>query len=155
MLYRHRQDRLEVLIVHMGGPFWSRKDDRAWSFPKGEYDEGEDPREVAAREFAEELGSALPAGPSIELGSIDQRGGKSVTAFAQEGDLDVDTLRSNTFEIEWPPRSGRRQEFPEVDRAAWVEPDVARTKLVAGQVPLVARLEAALTERDPSGRSHR
>ncbi len=153
VLYRRRQDRLEVLIVHMGGPFWARKDDRAWSFPKGEYDDGEDPRAVAAREFAEELGSPLPPGPSLDLGSIDQRGGKTVIAYAQEGDLDVDTVRSNTFEMEWPPRSGQLREFPEVDRAAWVQPDVARAKLVAGQVPLLDRLEAVLAGWEQSGGS--
>ena len=149
MLYRRRNGRLEVLIVHMGGPFWARKDARAWSFPKGEFEAGDDPRAVAAREFVEELGSPLPDGPEIELGSVTQGGGKTVTGFAREGDFDVSTMRSNTFELEWPPRSGRRQQFPEVDRAAWVAPDVAREKLVAAQVGLLDRLQAAL----PDGRT--
>ena len=151
MLYRRRNGRLEVLIVHMGGPFWARKDARAWSFPKGEFEAGDDPRAVATREFFEELGSPLPDGPEIELGSVTQRGGKTVTGFAREGDFDVSTMRSNTFELEWPPRSGRRQQFPEVDRAAWVAPDVAREKLVAAQVGLLDRLQAALADGRTDG----
>jgi predicted NUDIX family NTP pyrophosphohydrolase len=153
VLYRHREGRLQVLIVHMGGPFWARKDARAWSFPKGEYEAGEDPRSVAAREFAEELGSPLPDAPVIELGSVAQGGGKTVIGFAREGDFDETSLRSNTFEMQWPPRSGRRQHFPEVDRAAWVEADVAREKLVAAQVDLLDRLEAVLADEPPSGSS--
>lgn len=144
LLYRRRGSGLEVLIGHMGGPFWARRDERAWSIPKGEIGEGEDPWACARREFAEELGSPPPGGEPLELGEVAQKGGKRVLAWALEGDLDADAIVSNTFEIEWPPRSGRRRAFPEIDRAAWVLPDVARARLVAAQVELVDRLEAAL-----------
>ncbi|MBM9478222.1 NUDIX domain-containing protein [Nakamurella flavida] len=136
----------EVLLVHMGGPLWARKDARAWSIPKGEMTPDEDPRQVAAREFAEELGSPLPDGPDIELGSVRQSGGKIVHAVARRADFDAATASSNTFELEWPPRSGRMQSFPEVDRAAWFDLDTAREKVVAGQVPLLDRLAEALRQ---------
>lgn len=146
LVYRRDDDAVRVLLAHMGGPYWSRKDDRAWTIPKGEYGEGEDALEAARREFAEEMGSPPPAAGRYEaLGEVRQSGGKIVTAWAVEGDFDVTTHRSNTFELEWPPRSGRTQRFPEVDRAEWFDLDVATVKLVAGQASFVARL-IALTE---------
>jgi predicted NUDIX family NTP pyrophosphohydrolase len=135
---------VEVLIGHMGGPFWARKDAGAWSIPKGEYGEGEDPFEVAQREFLEELGSPVPSSSFVPLGEVRQSGGKVLTVWAAEGDLDVTTAVSNTFTIEWPPRSGRMQEFPEIDRAAWVTVDAARDLLVKGQIPLLDRLVASV-----------
>lgn len=140
LLFRHGTDGLEVLIAHMGGPFWARKDAGAWSIPKGEYTDGEEPLAAARREFAEEMGSPPPAGDPIALGTVKQSGGKSVTTFAVEGDFDLAGFRSNTFELEWPRGSGRLQEFPEVDRAAWVSVAVAREKLVKGQVPVLDAL---------------
>jgi len=132
---------LEVLLVHPGGPFWAKKDDGAWSIPKGEYPDGEDPRACARREFEEETGTPLPdAAELVELGQIKQKAGKRVTAFAVEGDLDADAIVSNTFELEWPPRSGKRQSFPEVDRAGWFSADEARVKLSSAQAELVDRL---------------
>ena len=144
LLYRREPDgTVAVLLGHMGGPFWARRDDGAWSIPKGEYADGEDPLAVAHREFEEELGSPVPAAEVVPLGEL-RAGGKVLTVWAAEGDLDADATTSNTFELEWPPRSGRVQEFPEIDRAAWVPVDVARTKLVKGQVPLLDRLLAVL-----------
>ena len=144
LLHRSRDSALEVLLVHPGGPFWARKDAGAWSIPKGEHGDDEDPRACALREFEEELGAPAPAaGALTELGTIRQRGGKQVTAFAAEGDLDPAAIRSNTFTIEWPPRSGRMQEFPEIDRAAWFALPEARAKINAGQAELLDRLEAA------------
>jgi predicted NUDIX family NTP pyrophosphohydrolase len=140
LLWRRGAEGVEVLIGHMGGPFWARKDDAAWSLPKGEHGPEEDPLAAALREFAEELGSPVPATDLVPLGSVRQSGGKMLTAWAAEGDLDADAITSGTFSLEWPPRSGRVQEFPEIDRAAWVTVDVARTKLVTGQVPLLDRL---------------
>ena len=148
LLYR-RVPGLEVLIGHMGGPFWARKDDAAWSVPKGEYGDGEEAFAVALREFEEELGSPVPATDFLPLGEVRQAGGKVLTVWAAEGDLDAAAAVSNTFSLEWPPRSGRIQEFPEIDRAAWMTPDEARSKLVRGQVPLLDRLLAALA--DPPG----
>jgi predicted NUDIX family NTP pyrophosphohydrolase len=139
LLFRHGSDGLEVLIAHMGGPFWARKDAGAWSIPKGEYTD-EDPLAAARREFAEEMGSPPPDGEPVALGTVKQSGGKSVTTFAVEGDFDLDGFRSNTFELEWPRGSGRTQEFPEVDRAAWVPVAVAREKLVKGQTPVLDAL---------------
>jgi predicted NUDIX family NTP pyrophosphohydrolase len=144
LLYRRRGPRVEVLIGHMGGPFWVRKDDAAWSIPKGEYAAGDDAFAAALREFEEDLGSPAPAGDFLALGEVKQSGGKVLTVWAAEGDLDAATARSNTFPLEWPPRSGRIQEFPEIDRAAWLSVEEARTKLVRGQVPLLDRLLAAL-----------
>ncbi|MGY1738018.1 NUDIX domain-containing protein [Geodermatophilus sp. SYSU D00684] len=138
LLYR-RTPSVEVLLGHMGGPFWARKDDGAWSFPKGEYADGEDPLAVAHREFEEELGSPVPATSLVPLGEL-RASGKVLTVWAGEGDLDADAAVSNTFTIEWPPRSGRLQEFPEIDRAAWFGVDEARAKLVKGQVPYLDRL---------------
>lgn len=140
--YRIRP-RLEVLLVHPGGPFWCNKDLGAWSIPKGEYAEGEDAEAAARREFAEELGTAVTT-PLIALGTVKQRGGKLVTGFAVELDLDTSSIRSNSFEIEWPPRSGRRQSFPEVDRAEYFARDEAAAKINPGQSPLLERLAARL-----------
>jgi predicted NUDIX family NTP pyrophosphohydrolase len=147
LVYRRRADgEVEVLLGHMGGPFWARKDERAWSIPKGEHPDEEDALAAARREFAEETGTAPPDGPTLDLGEVRQSGGKRVTAWAVEGDLDPDRIESNTFELEWPPRSGRRQEFPEIDRASWFDLETARRKVVKGQVPLLDRLERALGE---------
>lgn len=149
LAYRKRRE-MEVLLVHPGGPFWRNKDLGAWSIPKGEYAEGEDPDTAARREFAEELGLELSM-PLIPLGQVRQRGGKIVTAFAAEFDLDVRSIRSNTFEMEWPPRSGKRQTFPEVDRAEWFTLEVAYDKINAGQRPLLERL-AQVAGSTPSRR---
>jgi predicted NUDIX family NTP pyrophosphohydrolase len=139
-MYRGARLALEVLLVHPGGPLWRNKDDGAWSIPKGEISAGEKPEDVAQREFMEELGIAAH-GPLRLLGEIRQRGGKRVHAFAIKGDLDTRILASNTFEMEWPPRSGRTQTFPEVDRAEWFTLPVARTKILEGQRPLLDRLQ--------------
>jgi predicted NUDIX family NTP pyrophosphohydrolase len=140
LLHRRRDGMREVLLVHPGGPLWARRDAGAWSIPKGEYGEGEDARACALREFEEELGKPLPEGELVELGSVRQRNGKLVTAWAAEGDLDPAGIRSNTFRLEWPPRSGRMQEFPEVDRAQWFELEQAREKLIPAQAALLDRL---------------
>ncbi|MDF2846022.1 MAG: hypothetical protein K0R97_4 [Oerskovia sp.] len=137
---------VEVLLGHMGGPLWARKDERGWTIPKGEHAPDEDPHDAAVREFTEELGSPPPDGPEVELGEVRQRAGKTVRAWARRADLDVSTAVSNTFEMEWPPRSGRRATFPELDRVAWVPLARARELVVAGQVGLLDRLEEALTE---------
>jgi predicted NUDIX family NTP pyrophosphohydrolase len=146
VLYRVRDDVVEVLLGHMGGPLWARKDAGAWTIPKGEIDPDEDARGAALREFAEELGVAPPdgAGPDLDLGTVRQSAGKLVTAWAREADLDAGAIASNTFAIEWPPRSGRLQEFPELDRAGWFALARARGLVVAGQVPLLDRLEELL-----------
>lgn len=140
--YRSRGT-IEVLLVHPGGPFWRNKDLGAWSIPKGEYAGDEDAEIAARREFGEELGLALSV-PLIALGEVRQRGGKLVTAFAAELDIDARSIRSNNFEMEWPPRSGKRQAFPEVDRAEWFALGAAREKINAGQRPLLDRLEQLL-----------
>jgi predicted NUDIX family NTP pyrophosphohydrolase len=140
LLHRLRPAGREVLIGHMGGPFWARKDDGAWSIPKGEYEPGEDPLAVARREFEEELGSAVPTADLLPLGELRTTSSKVMTVWAAEGDLDATACVSNTFDLEWPPRSGRIQQFPEIDRAAWVPVDEARTKLVKGQVGFLDRL---------------
>jgi predicted NUDIX family NTP pyrophosphohydrolase len=140
LLYRGSGATFEVLLVHPGGPFWSRRDAGAWSIPKGEYEEGEDPRACALREFEEETGTPLPPGELLELGDIRQKGGKVVTAWAAEGDLDADAVHSNTFRMEWPPRSGRWATFPEIDRAGWFGVDEARDKLNPAQAEFVDRL---------------
>ena len=140
LLYRH-PDRPEVLLAHPGGPFWAGKDDGAWSIPKGEFGVGEDPEQAARREFREELGVEL-AVPLLPLGEIRQRGGKGVEAFAASCDVDVATIHSNTFQIEWPPRSGRHQAFPEIDRAEWFDLATARDKINEAQRELLERLAA-------------
>lgn len=137
----------ELLIVHMGGPFWKDKDVGGWSIPKGELQNGEEPLPVALREFEEELGAPLPPIELIELGEVKQSSGKRVIAFAGEADFNVDNVRSNTFTIEWPRGSGKQQEFPEIDRAAWVSTEEARVKLVKGQVEFVDRLLDLLGDR--------
>jgi predicted NUDIX family NTP pyrophosphohydrolase len=141
VLHRVRDGVPEVLLVHPGGPFWAKKDAGAWSIPKGEYEEGEDPRACALREFEEELGTPLPPGVELaELGTVKQSAGKVITAFGAAGDLDPEAIRSNTFTVEWPPRSGRMQEFPEVDRAEWFGLEQAREKLNPAQAELLDRL---------------
>ena len=140
LLHRLGPTGREVLIGHMGGPFWAKKDDGAWSIPKGEYEPGEDPLAVARREFEEELGSAVPTADLLPLGELRTTSSKVMTVWAAEGDLDATACVSNTFDLEWPPRSGRIQQFPEIDRAAWVPVDEARTKLVKGQVGFLDRL---------------
>jgi len=138
LLHRTVPSGLEILLGHMGGPYFARRDDGAWTIPKGEYDETEQPLVAARREFAEELGVLPPEGvPYRELGTVRQRNGKRVTAWAVEADLDVTRIASNTFEIEWPPRSGRRQAFPEIDRAGWFDVATARAKMIAGQDALL------------------
>ena len=140
LLYR-RAPGLEILLGHLGGPYFARKDDGAWSIPKGEYDSEEEPLAAARREFTEELGVPPPDGSSYHpLGTIRQRNGKQVIAWAVEADLDVTRIVSNVFEIEWPPRSGRRQSFPELDRAGWFDVETARTKMITGQSALLDRL---------------
>lgn len=138
--YRLRESVLEVFLVHPGGPFWARKDDGAWSIAKGEFAPGGDPLSAARREFTEETGFVANE-PFIDLGSLKQRGGKMVHAFACEADYDPDLITSNTFEIEWPPHSGRRRQFPEVDRAAWFTLEEARAKILLSQAPFLATLE--------------
>ena len=145
VLHRRGADgAVEVLLVHPGGPFWARRDAGAWSIPKGEHGDDEEPLAAARREFAEELGIAAPDGEAAPLGEVRQRGGKLVAAWAVAGDLDPERIVSNRFELEWPPRSGRRQSFPEVDRAGWFPLAQAREKLLAGQLPLLDRLEQLL-----------
>ena len=140
-LYRGSGPELEVLLVHPGGPLWARRDAGAWSLPKGEYEDGEDAVAAARREFAEELGSPPPEGELIDLGEVRQRSGKLVRAWGTPGDLDASQVRSNTFALEWPPRSGRIREFPEVDRAQWFPLAQARERINPAQVPLLDRLE--------------
>jgi predicted NUDIX family NTP pyrophosphohydrolase len=146
LAYRRTDDGVEVLLVHPGGPYWRRKDEAAWSIPKGEIDGlDEDPLEVAVREFGEELGVDPPdVDDAADLGDVRQPGGKVVRAWAIEGAVDVSDVRSNTFEMEWPPRSGRTQEFPEVDRAEWFGPEEARRKILRGQAPFLDRLDELL-----------
>ncbi|SHF73559.1 Predicted NTP pyrophosphohydrolase, NUDIX family [Jatrophihabitans endophyticus] len=144
LLWRRTTGTHEVLVAHPGGPLWARRDERAWTIPKGEYvasgPGAEAPLDAARREFAEELGSPAPPGEPFPLGEVRQRNGKVVVAWAVEGEFDVTTVSSNTFEMEWPPRSGRRQEFPEIDRAAWVDLETAGVRLVAAQTAFLERL---------------
>jgi predicted NUDIX family NTP pyrophosphohydrolase len=146
LLYRMSEDGPEVLLGHPGGPFWARRDDGAWSIPKGEYGEEEQPLTAAIREFAEELGSPVPAGRRLELGTVRLPSGKRLTAYAVRADFDVSAVRSNTFELEWPPRSGRLGQFPEIDRAEWFDVPTARTKLARGQAEFLDRLLALLDQ---------
>jgi predicted NUDIX family NTP pyrophosphohydrolase len=154
LLYRRLAGKPEVLLGHMGGPYFSRKDDGAWSIPKGEYEPEEEPLAAAQREFEEEFGSPPPPGGALhELGAVRQRNGKLVTAWALESDFDVGTVVSNQFEIEWPPKSGKWQSFPEIDRAAWFDIETARRKMVAGQSGLLDELLKHLrSATDPSSR---
>jgi predicted NUDIX family NTP pyrophosphohydrolase len=145
LLFRRRGRDLEVLLGHLGGPFWGRRDAGAWTIPKGEHEDEEGPRDAARREFEEELGVPLPDGPLLELGEVRQSGGKVVTAWAVEGDLDPAEVVPGTFELEWPPRSGRIQSFPELDRVAWFDLEAARPRMVSAQRELLDRLSATLT----------
>ncbi len=150
----HRTDErgaVEVLIAHMGGPFWQRRDAGAWSIPKGEHLAGDDPLEAARREFEEELGVPVPASEFLPLGEVTQAGGKVVSVWAAAGDLDPSTAVSNTFELEWPRGSGRIRTFPEVDRVAWFGVEEARARLVRGQLPFLDRLTRALRATRPPG----
>lgn len=148
LMYRRGGGGLELLLVHPGGPFFRNKDEGAWSIPKGEVGPGEDLLDAAVREFGEEIGTA-PDGPFLALGSAKQKGGKAVHAWAFEGDCDPSAIVCNTFTIEWPPRSGRRMEFPEVDRAAFFGPEEARRKINPGQVPLIDELERIVAAGAP------
>lgn len=151
LLYRGAGPELRLLLVHPGGPFWAKKDLGAWSIPKGEYTEGEEPLACAIREFEEELGSApraIGGDNLLQLGELQQPSGKVIIAFAVEGDFDPSRLKSNLFSMPWPPKTGRLQDFPEVDRAEWFTSDEAREKLVQGQVPFIDRLFARLQERE-------
>jgi predicted NUDIX family NTP pyrophosphohydrolase len=148
LLYRRSRGGLETLLGHPGGPLFGRRDDGYWTIPKGEPD-GEEPLlDVAMREFAEETGHAVPDGPVVDLGSIIQKGGKVVYAWAVEGELDPALAVSNDFTMEWPPRSGLTASFPEIDRVAWFDPTEARARIKATQIPLLERLEAALAAQD-------
>ena len=142
LLYRLRGGHPEFLLVHPGGPFWRNKDDGAWSIPKGEMEAGSDPELTARREFAEELGPGASIGPLRRLGEVRQRGGKRVIAFAGEGEFEPAALASNTFSIEWPPRSGQLRSFPEVDRAEWFDIEAARSKILQAQAEFLDRLLA-------------
>jgi predicted NUDIX family NTP pyrophosphohydrolase len=146
LLFRDASGRLEVLLVHPGGPFWASKDDGAWSIPKGQFEDDEDPLAAARREFEEETGSA-PTGDVLPLEPLRQPSGKVLYAWAINGDFDSRTLKSNTFSMEWPPKSGRQQNFPEVDRAAWFPIEDARRKILKGQAPLLRQLQAKLGDR--------
>ena len=144
LLWRKRDGRLEVLLAHQGGPFWAKKDLGHWTIPKGEVEPGEELEQVARREFAEETGHDAPDRPLVELGEITQKSGKLVLGWAVEGDLDPSTAVSNTYEMEWPPRSGVIRAFPEIDRVEWFDLDQARRKLKAAQVPFLDRLQEVL-----------
>jgi predicted NUDIX family NTP pyrophosphohydrolase len=144
LAYRRKGDFLEVLLVHPGGPFWRNKDNGTWSIPKGEIDASEDPEQAARREFAEELGPVATIGPLESLGEVLRRAGKRVIAFCGEAEFDTSRLVSNTFETEWPPKSGRVQSFPEVDRAAWFDSEAAKAKILAAQFELIDRLKTKL-----------
>jgi predicted NUDIX family NTP pyrophosphohydrolase len=141
LMFRDGESGREVLLVHPGGPFWAKKDDGAWSIPKGEYSGDEDPLEAARREFEEELGGTV-AGEFVALQPVKQKGGKVVRAWAVRGDFDVATLKSNSFSMEWPPKSGKQSEFPEVDRAAWFDLATARRKILESQTPLLDQVAA-------------
>lgn len=142
LFFRERNGVLEVLLAHFGGPFFKNKDLGSWAVPKGEVEEGEDVLQTAQREFTEELGAPPPTGPFLSLGSVTQKSGKVVHAWAVKGDFDPATLRSNTFELEWPKGSGKVQHFPEIDRVGWFDLQLARKKIIVSQVPFLERLEA-------------
>jgi predicted NUDIX family NTP pyrophosphohydrolase len=146
LLFHERDGHLEVLLGHPGGPFFAKKDEGSWTVLKGEADPGEELPAVARREFAEETGQEPPDGTMLELGEVPQRGGKTVVAWALAGDLDPAAARSNTFEMEWPPRSGRVRVFPEIDRVEWFDLESARQKILPAQVPFLERLEDAVRE---------
>jgi predicted NUDIX family NTP pyrophosphohydrolase len=146
LMYRTCNRKLELFLVHPGGPFWVRKDEGAWSIPKGEYCDDEDPFKAATREFQEETGFEA-AGEMLELTAIKQQGGKIVRAWAVEGDCDATAIKSNTFSMEWPPRSGKSQEFSEIDKAEWFDVEQAREKILKGQVGLIEELQVILKGR--------
>lgn len=152
LLYRGLGQTLEVFLVHPGGPFWAKKDDGAWSIPKGVIEEGEDAERAARREFKEETAIAVSA-PLTELGSYRQPSGKIIVAYAAKGDCDAGAISSNLFEMEWPPKSGRMAKFPEVDRAGWFTPTVALEKIIAGQRPIVEVLIHRLGTKAAKGRA--
>ncbi len=139
LVYRLRDREPQMLLVHPGGPFWARKDDGAWSIPKGLFEDAEDPLTAARRELAEETG-CQPSGEFVALGHFKQPSGKIISAWAVEGDFDLKDFNSNLFTMEWPPRSGRMREFPEADRAGWFPPQDARRKITKGQIPIIAAL---------------
>jgi predicted NUDIX family NTP pyrophosphohydrolase len=143
LMYRYREGKLEVFLVHPGGPFWAKKDVGSWSIPKGELGPGEDPLASAKREFCEETGF-VAEGEFVPLSDVKQPSGKIVHAWAVEGDCDAESMKSNSFSLEWPPKSGKRQEFPEVDRAGWFTMDIARAKIVKGQIAFLHELERVL-----------
>jgi predicted NUDIX family NTP pyrophosphohydrolase len=145
LMYRRDNDGIRVLLVHPGGPFWAKKDFGAWSIPKGEYGPGDDPLEAARRELAEETGITA-CGDLLSLGEVVQKGGKRVTAWAVAGEFDPARLQCSTFELEWPPRSGRKRSFPEVDRAEWFTLEEARRRILSGQAPFLDRLAKILAE---------
>ncbi|TMB69527.1 MAG: NUDIX domain-containing protein [Deltaproteobacteria bacterium] len=149
LLHRLRGSRIEVFLVHPGGPFWAKKDAGAWSIPKGEFEVGQDPLEAAKREFKEETGFAVE-GNFIELTPVKQPGGKVVYAWAVMGDCEAESIKSNTFSLEWPPRSGKRKEFPEVDRAGWFTPEVAREKILKGQLNFLEELKRKIENNSVS-----
>lgn len=149
LLYRRRDHGVEVFVVHPGGPFFAKKDEGAWTLPKGLVDEGEDPAACARREFEEETGQPAPAGDLLPLGEVRLKSGKRVIGFAAEGDADADAVKSNLFTLEWPPRSGKTARFPEVDRALWLSPEAAKAKLNPAQGALVDRLMERLVVEGP------
>jgi predicted NUDIX family NTP pyrophosphohydrolase len=140
LLYKRTDNGIEMLLVHPGGPYWAKKDAGVWSIPKGEFAKGEEPLSAAVREFSEELGYPLPEGELVPLGQARQSSGKIVHAWALQADLDASTVKSNTFTMEWPPKSGRQQEFPEIDKAEWFTLAAAPQKLARGQLPLLKML---------------
>ena len=152
LLYRRSLRGLEVLLAHPGGPLWARKDLGAWTLPKGQFTDHEQPIDAAKREFEEEMGSP-PSGDLVKIGSIKQPSGKVVHAFVAESDFDVSTVQSNLFSLEWPPKSGQRAQFPEVDRAAWFSIEEARTKILKGQEPFLDRLLTLLNSPTADGSS--
>jgi predicted NUDIX family NTP pyrophosphohydrolase len=144
LIYRKSNSAIEVLIVHPGGPFWAKKDKAAWSLPKGEFEENEDTLTTAKREFKEELGHEPPEGEYIEIGSVKNKSGKVIHGWTVEGDVDVSMIKSNTFKMEWPPKSGQHQEFPEVDKAGWFSLEKAKEKLNPAQAEFIDRLAETL-----------
>lgn len=150
LLYRRRRDQLEVFLVHPGGPFWAKRDAAAWSIPKGEYEPGEDPIAAARREFLEETGFPVPAGELQPLGEVKLVSRKTVSAWAVEGDCDEQAIHSNLFSLEWPPKSGKTQEYPEVDRAEWFSVPIAHQKIHSAQTEFLHRLVALLGVSPPA-----
>lgn len=148
LLYRYHEDELQVMLVHPGGPFWAKKDEGVWSIPKGEFNDGEDPLAAALREFQEETGNVLPAATKyIQLKPIRQKSGKWVYAWALEHDIAADKIVSNMFDLEWPPRSGKMRQFPEIDRAQWLTPEKARGKILPGQQGFIDELEGRVLQK--------